>query len=62
MFTYLFIYFFRLTSAKLSDIRISECGKVLLIVKFGTLGFEIRNTAQGIWNPTNVWNQESKFH
>ena len=48
MFIYLFIYFFRLTSAKFSDIRIPECGKVLLIVKFGTLGFEIRNTAQGI--------------
>ena len=62
MFTYLFIYFFRLTSAKISDIRIPECGKVLLIVKFGTFGFEIRNTAQGIWNPTNVWNQESKFY
>ena len=59
---YLFIYFFRLTSAKFSDIRIPECGNVLLIVKFGTLGFEIRNTAQGIWNPTNVWNQESKFY
>ena len=29
-----------------------ESGKFLL-VKSGILGFGIRNTAQGIWNPTN---------
>ena len=28
----------------------------------GILGFEIRTTAQGIRNPTNDWNPESKFH
>ena len=27
----------------------------------GTLGFGIRNTAQGIRNLTNDWNPESKF-
>ena len=26
------------------------------------LGFGLRNTAQGIQNPTNDWNPESKFH
>ena len=28
----------------------------------GILVFGIRNTAQGILNPPNDWNQESKFH
>ena len=28
----------------------------------GILGFGIRNTAQGIRNPTNEWNPESKFN
>ena len=30
----------------------------------GILGFGTRNAAQaqGIWNPTNDWNPESKFH
>ena len=53
-------------------LRIPESGKVLLqvgsgihhifTVKSGILDFGIRNTAQGIWNPTNDWNPESKFH
>ena len=38
-----------------------ESGKFLL-VKSGILGFGIRNTAQGIQNPSNDWNPESKFH
>ena len=42
-------------------IRISKSGKSLL-VKSGILGYGIRNTAQGIWNPANDWNLESKFH
>ena len=33
-----------------------------LLVESGTLGFGIRNTAQGIWNPANYWNPESKLH
>ena len=33
-----------------------------LLVEYGFLGFEIRNTAQGIRNPTNELSQESKFH
>ena len=33
-----------------------KSGKILLV------GFGNRNTAQGIWNPTNVLNPESKFH
>ena len=28
----------------------------------GILGFRIGNTAQGIRNPTNDWNPQSKFH
>ena len=32
-----------------------EFGKVLL-VESGILGFGIRNSAQGIRNPTNDWN------
>ena len=28
----------------------------------GILGFGIRNTALGIWNPTDDWNPESKFY
>lgn len=27
-----------------------------------TIGFEIRDSAQGIWNPASDWNPESKFH
>ena len=52
--------------------RIPESEEVLLqvvseihhifAVEFGILGFGIRNTAQGIRNPTNDWNPESKFH
>ena len=33
-----------------------------LPVKSGILGFGIGNTPQGIRNPTNDWNPESKFH
>ena len=44
-----------------SKIRIPESKKFLL-VESGILGFWIRNTAQGIGNPTNNWNPESKFH
>ena len=33
-----------------------------LLVESGFLGFKIRNTAQGIRNPTNELSQESKFH
>ena len=36
-------------------------GKFLL-VESGILVFGIRNTAQGIQNPTNHWNSESKSH
>ena len=38
-----------------------ESGNVLL-VEFGILGFGIRNTVQGIRNPTDDCNPESKFH
>ena len=34
----------------------------LLLVECGTLGLGIRNTAQGIWNPKNDSDPESKFH
>ena len=33
-----------------------------LLVESGILGFEIQNTAQGIRNPTNDWNQEYSLH
>ena len=49
-----------------SDIReIFVCGiRKILLVECGILGFGTRNAAQaqGIWNPTNDWNPESKFH
>jgi len=32
-----------------------------LLMDSGILGFGIPNTAQGILNPTNDWNPESKF-
>ena len=34
----------------------------IFAVESGILGFGIQNTAQGIRNPSNVWNPESKFH
>ena len=34
----------------------------ILLVESGILGFGIWNTAQGIRNPTNDWNSESKVH
>ena len=40
---------------------VPESGKFWL-VKAGILGFGIQNTAQGIRNPTEEWNPESKFH
>ena len=43
------------------EIWIPESGNFLL-VEFGILGLGIRNTAQGIRNPTNDCNPESKFH
>ena len=41
-------------------IRIPKSRKFLL-VESGILGFGIRNTAVGIWNPTDNWNPESEF-
>ena len=38
-----------------------ESGNILLM-ESGIPGFGIWNTAQGIWNPTNYWNSESKFY
>ena len=32
------------------------------ILEIGILVFGIRNSAQGIRNPTNDWNPESRFH
>ena len=46
-----------LSIAPRKGIRISESGKILF-VESGILGFGIRNTAQGIRNPINYWNQE----
>ena len=36
--------------------------KKILLLKSEILGFGIRNTAKGIWNLSNNWNSESKFH
>ena len=47
--------------AACKGIRISESGKILL-VESGILDFVIRKTAQGIRDPTDDWNSESKFH
>ena len=38
-----------------------KSGKILL-VESEILGLGIQNTAQGIWNPPNDRNSESKFH
>ena len=43
------------------SLHIRESGKGLL-VESGILGFGIRNTAQGIRNPTKDWNLESGIH
>ena len=52
-------------------IWIPESGKILLmesgileilLVESEILGLGIRNTTQGIRNPTKDWNPESKFH
>ena len=40
-------------SERVKGIRILECGK-LLLVESGIVGFGIRNTAQGIRNPTMI--------
>ena len=33
-----------------------------LLMESGILGFGIRNTVQGIRNPTNIWNPAFQFH
>ena len=42
----------------------SHTSNIVLVrpVESGILGFGIRNTAQGIPNPTNDWNPEFKLH
>ena len=47
--------------ASCKGIGIAASGKFLR-VESGILGLRIRSTAQGIRNPTNNWNPESKFH
>ena len=47
--------------ASCKGIGIPASGKFLR-VESGILGLRIRSTAQGIRNPTNNWNPESKFH
>ena len=42
--------------APCKGIRIPECWKIFLM-ESRILGFGIRNTAQGVRNPTNDWNQ-----
>ena len=54
LFAFLFV-------APYQGIRIPESRKILLI-KFEILGFGIRSTAQGIRNPTDIWNPEFKFY
>ena len=47
------------------EIRSPESGKFLLVesgIPCRNLSWATRNTAQGIRNPTNNWNSESKFH
>ena len=47
--------------ASCKGIGIPASGKFLR-VESGILGHRIRSTAQGIRNPSNNWNPESKFH
>ena len=51
----------RFSNKHRNGIQIRESGKFLL-VKCKILGFGTRNTAQGIRNPTDDRNAESKFH
>ena len=53
-----------LKSCKTAHVRASEFRNRgnFLLVESGILGLGIRNTAQGIRNPTNDWNTKSKFH
>ena len=45
------------------DITLRDSGiQQIFTVKSGILVFGTRNTAQGIVNPTNNWNQEPKLH
>ena len=46
--------------APCKGIRIPE-SRNFLLVESGILGFEIRNPAQGIRNPTKDWNPESNL-
>ena len=40
-----------------------ECGmRKILLMESAILGFRIRNTVQGVRNPSNDWNSEFKFH
>jgi len=52
---------FQLGVAQCKEIRIRKSRKILL-AETGILDFGIRNTAQGIQNPTSDWNLESHFH
>ena len=56
-----FLVSITLLIAPFKGTQIPEAGKFLLI-EFEILGFGIRNTAQGIRNPANDWNPESKFY
>ena len=42
--------------------RLNPESENILLVESGILGFGIRTTVQGIQNPTDDWNPESKFH
>ena len=42
--------------------EIEKSGTFLLVAKSRIFSFGIRNTAQGIWNPTHDGNQVSKFY
>ena len=44
------------------EIWIPGSSGIFVLVESGILVFGIRNTAQGIQNPTNDWNSESKSH
>ena len=45
-----------------SRIRENQESRKILLLESGILGFGIWKTAQGIRNPINDWNPESKFH
>ena len=51
----------RMDFVQCKGIRIPE-SRTFLLLESGLLYLGIPYTTLGIWNPTDIWNPESKFH